>query len=155
MAWSGTLPLDGQGAYQWNDFNEPRLLWLPSHGKGLNSLTWDIWFSFINSNLLIVWLLGLCCKNSYFPLYSRSSLTCCEQSKSIWNAASQRLESSKSLPNQTQFSTFRPSIFFFFSQHQSLPSLLITLFHDTTSVQAGTEVWRGSGLQVRGGLTGV
>ena len=34
-------------------FNEPRLLHLPIHRKVLNSLTWDIWFSLINSHLLM------------------------------------------------------------------------------------------------------
>ena len=38
------------GAYQRNDFSEPRLLYLAIYRKALNSLTWNIWFSFINSN---------------------------------------------------------------------------------------------------------
>ena len=42
--------------YQRNDFNEPRLLHLPIHRKTLNFLTWDIWFSLINSDLLMFWL---------------------------------------------------------------------------------------------------
>ena len=33
--------------------------------KALNSLSWDTWFSLINSNLLKFWLPGLCCKNCY------------------------------------------------------------------------------------------
>ena len=41
------------GAYQRNDFNEPWLLHLSIHRKALNSLTWDVWFSLINSNLLM------------------------------------------------------------------------------------------------------
>ena len=48
---------DSWGAYQRNDFSEPRLLHLPIHRKALNSLTWDIWFSLINHNLLIARLL--------------------------------------------------------------------------------------------------
>ena len=52
------------GAYQRNDFSEPRLLHLPIHRKVLNSLTWDAWFSLINSNLLMFRLLGVCCKSS-------------------------------------------------------------------------------------------
>ena len=50
---------DGWVAYQRSDFSEPRLLYLPLHRKALNSLTWDTWFSFINSNLLMFWLPGL------------------------------------------------------------------------------------------------
>ena len=53
------------GAFQRNDFSEPSLLHLPTHRKVLNSLTWGIWFSLINSNLLMFRLPGLCCKNSY------------------------------------------------------------------------------------------
>ena len=55
-----------------NDFNEPRLLHIPIHRKVLNSLTWDVWFSFFSSNVLTFLLPGLCCKNahiSWFPLY--------------------------------------------------------------------------------------
>ena len=32
------------------------------HRKVLNLLTWDVWFSLINSNLSMFWLPGLCCK---------------------------------------------------------------------------------------------
>ena len=35
-----------RGLYQRNDFSEPRLFHLPIHRKVLNSLIWDIWFSF-------------------------------------------------------------------------------------------------------------
>ena len=44
---------------------------LPIHRKMLNSLTWDIWFSLINSNLLMLWLAGFCCKNSYISCLLR------------------------------------------------------------------------------------
>ena len=79
------LAPDSWGAYQRNDFSEPRLLHLPIHSKVLNSLTWDIWFSLINSNLLIFWFSGLCCKNSYisclpsslFGAVLQSYLRCC------------------------------------------------------------------------------
>ena len=53
------------GTYQRNDFNEPWLLHLPIHRKMLNSLTWGVWFSLINSELLMFLLPGFCCKNSY------------------------------------------------------------------------------------------
>ena len=59
------LAPDSWGAYQRNDFSEPRLLHLPIHRKALNSLTWDVWLSLLNSNLLLFWRPGLCCKNSY------------------------------------------------------------------------------------------
>ena len=39
------LASDSWGAYQKNDFSEPRLMHPPIHRKALNSLTWDIWFS--------------------------------------------------------------------------------------------------------------
>ena len=41
----GILAPDSWGVSRKNDFSEPRLLHLPTHRKGLNSLTWDIWFS--------------------------------------------------------------------------------------------------------------
>lgn len=52
-------------AHQRNDFSELRFLYLPIPRKALNSLPWDIWFSFINRNLLLFWLPGLCCRNPY------------------------------------------------------------------------------------------
>ena len=55
------------GAYQRTDFNEPWLLQLPTPRRGLRSLNWDIWFSLINSDLLIFQLPDLCSKNSYIP----------------------------------------------------------------------------------------
>ena len=58
------LASDNWGAYQRNDFSEPRLLHLPIQGKVLNSLTWDIWFSLMKSNLLTSRLPRLCCKTS-------------------------------------------------------------------------------------------
>ena len=41
------LAQDMWGAYERKDFSEPRFLYLPTHRKALNSLTWDIWFSLI------------------------------------------------------------------------------------------------------------
>ena len=37
------------------------------HRKALDSLTSDVWFSLINSYLLMFWLPGFCCRNSYIP----------------------------------------------------------------------------------------
>ena len=51
-------------AHQKNDFIWPRLFYLPIYSKALNSLTWDIWFSLINSCVLIFRLPALCCKTS-------------------------------------------------------------------------------------------
>ena len=65
---------DRWGAYQRNDFSEPRFLHLPIQGKALNSLTWVIWFSFIYDNLLIFRLPALCCKTSIWPGSSPPSL---------------------------------------------------------------------------------
>ena len=59
------LAPDSWGECQRNDFSEPRLLNLPIHWKALNSLTWDIWFSFINNNLLTFWLPTLLLQSSY------------------------------------------------------------------------------------------
>ena len=73
-----------------NGLSESRFLHFPIHRKALNSLTWDIWLSLINSNLLMFLLPGLCCKNSYiswltpspsspclFGAVSQSYLRCC------------------------------------------------------------------------------
>ena len=59
---TGYWPQDNWEEYERNDFSKLRLLHLPLHGKGLNSLTWDIWFSLINNNLLMLSLPALCCK---------------------------------------------------------------------------------------------
>ena len=47
--------LDNLGAYQGNDFSEPRLLHLLIHRKVLNSLTWDVWLSLIYKQTFDVW----------------------------------------------------------------------------------------------------
>ena len=65
MERSRILAPESWGAFQRNDFSEPSLLHVPTHRKALTSLTWDVWFSLINSNLLMFRLPGLCCKNSY------------------------------------------------------------------------------------------
>ena len=73
------LAPDGWCTYQRNDFSELRLLHLFIHRRVLNSLTWDPWFSLLNSNFLMFWVPGLCCKNSYIswlptlPLQGRLS----------------------------------------------------------------------------------
>ena len=46
-------------------FQWAQTLYLLIHRKALNSLTWDIWFSLINSTLLMFQLPGLYWKNSY------------------------------------------------------------------------------------------
>lgn len=61
------LAPDSWGPYQRSDFRAPRLLYLPILGKALNSLIWDVWFSLINSDLLMFCLSGLCCKTSIYP----------------------------------------------------------------------------------------
>ena len=52
---------------QRNTFREPRALSLPTHKNTLSSLTWDDWFSLINTNFLIFGLPGFCCKSSKMP----------------------------------------------------------------------------------------
>ena len=59
------LAQDMWGAYERKDFSEPRFLYLPTHRKALNSLTWDIWFSLINNNLLMFRLPALVTKLLY------------------------------------------------------------------------------------------
>ena len=58
------LAPDCWGACERSDFREPRLLHLLVHRKLLNSLTWDIWLSLINNNLLMFRLIAVCCKTS-------------------------------------------------------------------------------------------
>ena len=81
------LAPDSWDAYERTDFSEPRLLRLPIHRKMLTSLTWNIWFPLINSNLLTFRLPALLLQNFYItwllPLHpQRSSL------RVIWEAAS-------------------------------------------------------------------
>ena len=69
------------------NFSEPRGLHLPRHRKVLNSLTWDIWFSLINNNLLMVWLPGLCYRNTYvsrLPLLASSESAISQCSLRWW-----------------------------------------------------------------------
>lgn len=40
-------------------------LHLPIHRNDLNSLTWEVWFSLTNNNLLMSWLPSLCFQNSF------------------------------------------------------------------------------------------
>ena len=58
------LAQDSWDAHERNGFSEPRLLYLPIYRKALYFLTWDIWFSLINNNLLMSRLPALCCKTS-------------------------------------------------------------------------------------------
>ena len=56
---------DGRNSYERNYFSEFWLFHLPPHRKALNSLTWDILFSLTDGDLLMFWLPGHYCKNSY------------------------------------------------------------------------------------------
>ena len=74
------------------------LLHLPIQRKALNLLTWDVWFSLINSNLLTFQLLGLCCKSSYIS----SALVSMEQPLMvIWVSCLLGMKSLESLLNET------------------------------------------------------
>ena len=58
------LAPENWGAYQRNDFSDPRVLHFPTHKKkkALNSLTWDFWFSLIENHLLMFQLPIVYCK---------------------------------------------------------------------------------------------
>ena len=56
------LAPDSWGTYQRNGFSKPRLLHLPIYSKIPKYLTWDIWFSLINSNIMMFWLPDLLAK---------------------------------------------------------------------------------------------
>ena len=49
---------------QSDDFRESRVFHLPIYRKALNSLTWVIWFSLIDNNVLMFRLPAICCKTS-------------------------------------------------------------------------------------------
>ena len=90
MEKSRTQAPENWGACQRNDFSEPRLLHLHIHRKVLKSLTWAIWFSLMNSNLLMSDCLVFVAKT---PKYPGSSLPSLEQSlRAIWEAASRGLK---------------------------------------------------------------
>lgn len=67
-------------------FQWARDLQLATHKKALNSFTWGVWFSFINSNPLMFCPPGLCCKNSYTSWLSPGLYGAFTQS--YWEAAS-------------------------------------------------------------------
>ena len=97
---------EGWGAHQMDDFSKP--LHLPICREVLNSLTWDVLFSLINSDLVIFPLPGLCCKNSYISwllpyLFGAVLMRGC-----ILGLSSQFCLSKK-----VWFSTFRLWFFFF------------------------------------------
>ena len=52
-------------AHQKSDFIESRILHFSIVRNVLNSLTWDVCFSLINSNLSMFYPSGFCCQNSY------------------------------------------------------------------------------------------
>ena len=64
------LAQDSSDTHERKDLKEPKLLHLPIHKKVLNSLTWVIWFSLINNNLLMFRLPATCCQTSLYTLAS-------------------------------------------------------------------------------------
>ena len=70
------LAPESWGPCQRNNFSESRLLHLPMYRKALNSLTWDISFSLINSHLLMFQPPDFCYKT---PIYPGSSLISSER----------------------------------------------------------------------------
>ena len=71
------------GAYQRNDFNEPRLLYLPIQRKALSSLTWYIWFSFIQFSSV-----EFSCSVMSDSLWPHGLYVACQASLSITNSRS-------------------------------------------------------------------
>ena len=111
-----------QGAYQRNDFSEPRLLHLLMFRKALNSLTWNIWFSLIyKKKAFDIYTTCLCCKTYVWPGFSPCLLG------AVLSGSLEMLEVLK-IP------TFRNSQFlgceFFLSQQHSLRNII---FHDSTT----------------------
>ena len=80
------LAFDSRDAYERNDFNNPRLLYLPIHRRALNSLTWDVYFSLINGNLMFTLLAPLCYKLLY--ILTLSSASSKQFLRATWDAAS-------------------------------------------------------------------
>ena len=66
---TGKLTSDSWGACQRNDFNKPSDFHLPIDGRVLHSLTWDVWFSLINSTLSKFQLPCLFWKISYISSF--------------------------------------------------------------------------------------
>ena len=85
-------------------------LHLPIHRNALNSLTWEVWFSLTNSNLLMSWLpKSLFQKLLWVPLFP-----CLEQSfRAIWDTVSQGLSLEFCQPNKIRLSTFTLHAYFF------------------------------------------
>ena len=110
-----------RGAYQRNDFSEPRLLHLLIFRKALNSLMWDIWFSLIYKKAFDIYTTCLCCKT-----YSQPGSSPCFLG-SVLSGSLEMLEVLK-IP------TFRNSQLlgceFFLSQQYSLRNII---FHDSTT----------------------
>ena len=105
------LAPESWGPCQRNNFSESRLLHLPMYRKALNSLTWDISFSLINSHLLMFWSPGFCYKTSIYlapPLSLQSGSL-----RAIWESYLLGLTFSGNLPNKTQLTTLMLCIFLF------------------------------------------
>ena len=78
------LAPESWGAYHRNDSRELRLSYLTIYRKALNFLTWDIWFSLINNNLLtsdylpfIAKLYILALSLEFSKQFSQGYLRCC------------------------------------------------------------------------------
>ena len=111
-----TLAPDSWDAYERNDFSEPRLLHLSIHRKGLNSLTWAIWFSLINGNLLIFRLPASCCKLLYNlipPFHLQPSCLLGAVLSGLLERLSPKLEISKN-SHQRKYNSQLPGCDYFF-----------------------------------------
>ena len=113
LLWTGNvktqeLAPDSRDTYETDDFSEPRCLHLPIQRK-LNSLTWAIWFSFVNSHL---WC------SDYLPPSLRTFLSPDSfpwlrraVSQATWDVAPQAW-SPKNSHQIKQYATFRLRLYF-------------------------------------------
>ena len=92
----------------------------PVHRKALNSLTWGVWFSFINSNRLMFQLLGLLLQKLLYILTSPLPLLNSFLSV-IWDAMSCTWNLREVCRIKHNSQLFRLCIFSFFSQQCKSP----------------------------------
>ena len=98
-------------AYEWNDFNESRLLHLAICRKALNSLTWDIWLSLINNHVLMFRLPALSLLQNFYVTWLLPLPPWSSSPWVTWNAVS-CLEVLNLPLNKAQISTLKLWIFF-------------------------------------------
>ena len=120
------LALEGWGANQRNDFNEPRLLCLPMYWKALNSLIWDACSSLINVVFAILTPFFFCISTYAFWLLPYSLH---DSPSELSKELPPRLRSSANPSNKTYFSTFRLCFFPPLDTAEVICGLIRVLFH--------------------------